>query len=136
MGVNAVFPLLVLSLGLLDVPTRAVAIEVPLETDFYRLRLLTFEEVRDAAQPFLSSAGKHGYAPNRNVLIIHDHPRQSETVKGILQEVDTAPANIRVEVAVASVTTGAGHDHPGDAAPGDAPAPWSANGAGKLGDFR
>lgn len=84
----------------------AVEIKVPLETGFYRLRSLTFEEAKEAAQPFLSPDGKLGYASSRNVLIIHDRPGQIETVKQILQELDTAPANIRVEVTFDASSTG------------------------------
>ena len=73
-------------------------VKVPVETDFYRLKSLSFEEARAAAQPFLSPDGKLGYAAARNVLIIADHQKNIDRIKTVLKESDGTPANIRVEI--------------------------------------
>lgn len=92
--------LLALGTGAATAPAAEVA-EPPVDTGFHALRSLSFEEAREIAEPFLSPEGKLGYASSRGLLIIHDHPANIATVRKLLQEVDTAPVNIRVEVSFA-----------------------------------
>jgi len=90
--------LIVLALGALSLRAVEIKPAPALDTDFYHLRSLTYEEARQAAGPFLSADGKLGHVPTRGILVITDHPANIEVVKKILTEIDTAPANIRVDI--------------------------------------
>ncbi|NOY81812.1 MAG: hypothetical protein GXP31_12520 [Kiritimatiellaeota bacterium] len=74
-------------------------IRKPPDTGFVTLRSLSYSEAREIVAPFLSEKGRLGFAQSRNLLIIHDYPENIEAVRRILKKVDTAPVNIRIDVA-------------------------------------